>query len=189
RTCQSRRAAADYGHLVPVGRCCRMRSATVVEFPVANEPLQLADGHRLALDAEHAGTFALRLLRAYAAAYGRPRRVCGDDRRSSGHIAGQYFSDKIGYLYRNRTVRHALRFFAVQTARGFKLRLAQVVTVTNFVEIRSPYFRVLLPYRDTRNLVSHILFTIYLLRDAPPFIQIPARCRAVRMRAAYSPRP
>ena len=61
------------------GGCSRLRRfapqtiSGIRKRPVGDEPLELADGHRLELHAQHAGTLALAFLRTHAAANSRQR--------------------------------------------------------------------------------------------------------------------
>lgn len=79
RAGQPGRAAADDGDLVPVAGCGLCRGGAVFELPVADEAFEFADGDRFAFDAQDAGAFALRFLRADAAADRGQRTVAGDD--------------------------------------------------------------------------------------------------------------
>ena len=69
---------------------------------------------------------------------------------------------KFGTFDGNRTMRHALGLLAVQATRSLKLRFVQVVSVTNFVEVRRPYSGFCFPHRDAGNLVSHTRFFRYI---------------------------
>ncbi len=92
---QTGRTAADHGDAAAVARGGR-HLGFVFQRPVAHVALQLADGYRFALDAQDAGPFALRLLRADASADRRQRAVSRDDGRCCCHPAVLQFADEIG---------------------------------------------------------------------------------------------
>ena len=70
------RTAADDGHAFAGGRRDgRQSKLAALALEVGDKPLQVADGDRLALLAQHASAFALILLRAHAAGDGGQRVV------------------------------------------------------------------------------------------------------------------
>ena len=152
---QSRRAAADDGDPAAVARCGAGRRGAVFEFPVAYETFEFADGDRFALDAQNAGAFALRFLRADAAADRRQRTVFGDDVGRLLQLAPVQGSDKVRDADIDRTGRYAAGIFALQAARCFERRLFEVVAVADLLEVGRTYFRVLFAHGDARYLVCH----------------------------------
>ena len=99
RAGEPRRAAADDGDFVPVRLRLQGQVAAVGVVPVGNEPLQAADGDRLALDAAHALAFALRFLRAHPAAHGGQGAGLLNDLVRLFKFARGDFGDKIGDMY------------------------------------------------------------------------------------------
>ncbi len=158
RAGQAARAAAHDGDLAAVARRNGSRGTAVLQLPVAHEALQLADGHRLALDAQHARTFALALLGTYAAADARQRAVLGDDRGRTGHVAGHHLLDEVGNADVHRTGRGAAGIFAMQAARRLKLRLLKIVAVAHLLEVGRTDRGVLFAHGYARYFVCHTLF-------------------------------
>ena len=72
-TCKACRATSDHSDLMAVCRSYLRLHATVLTAPVCHETLELSDCYRLALHAKDTASFALRLLRTYAAADCRKR--------------------------------------------------------------------------------------------------------------------
>ncbi len=155
RTGQTRRAAAYDRHAMAVRGSFVTALAVVFQTPVAHIPLQLADSHGLALDAENARTLALRLLRAYASTDARQRAVLGYDGRCRRHVALQHLADESGNIYTHGARRDASRVLAPQTSRSLCARLLAVVPVTHLVEIGCTHARILLAHAHARNLICH----------------------------------
>ena len=113
--------------------------------PVGDETLQLADGHGLELDAEHAAAFALGLLRADAAAHGGQRTVAGDDFRRGGEFTFSHFRDEARDIDAYGAGAHAARVLAMQAAGGLQLRFFGVVAVAHFFKIGRADLGILFP--------------------------------------------
>ena len=158
RTGQTRRPAPHDSHPTAVARRQRRGALRrMADVPVAHEPFELAHGHRLALDAEHAGPFALRLLRADAAADRRQRTVAGDHVGSPRHIAFAQAGDEIGNLHPDRTGRHAAGIAAMQATRRFGPCLFEIIPVADLFEIGRTERRILFAHRHARYFVRHDL--------------------------------
>ena len=104
------------GDPAAVARCGAVRRGAVFEFPVAYETFEFADGDRFALDAQNAGAFALRFLRADAAADRRQRTVFGDDVGRLLQLAPVQGSDKVRDADIDRAGRYAAGILALQAA-------------------------------------------------------------------------
>ena len=116
RTGKTRRTAADHGNLMAVRWRYNRLCTAVLTAPVCSKALQLSDSYRLALDAEDAASLALRLLRAYASADCRQRRVFSQHLCSLGEIAGSDLGDELRDLDAYRASSHAARVLAVETS-------------------------------------------------------------------------
>jgi len=90
----------------------------VVAVPVSNKALQTADADGLALDAAHALTLALMLLRADTAANGGQRAGLRDHMVSSFEITLGYMLDEAGNIDLNRAAAAAGVVLALQAALG-----------------------------------------------------------------------
>src|ERR1039457_2746125 len=108
---------------------------------IGHEALQAADGHRLELEADHAGSLALRFLRADAPAH-RRQRVGGfqDAVGLLDVLAGQR-RDEAGDVDGHRVNGHAARLLAAQAAFGLVKGAVQVEPESDFVEIVYARFR------------------------------------------------
>ena len=126
RAGQPGRAAADDGDLVPVAGCGLCRGGAVFELPVADEAFEFADGDRFAFDAQDAGAFALRFLRADAAADRGQRTVAGDDVGGLLQLPGVQGSDEVGDADADGAGSHTAGIPAVQAARRFQPCLVEV---------------------------------------------------------------
>ena len=191
-TGQPRRATADNGHLVSV-RSGSIRSLHLIgmfQRPIPDETLHLANRHRLALDTENTGTFALRLLRTNPAANRRQGTVLGNHRNGSGQIARRQLGDKLWYLHRYRTMVDTAGLTAMQAARSFQLCLLQRIAVTHLFEIGDPHLRVLFPYGNASYLVCHLSFSGYLsnpMLQACPWARSSAMCALRLSMVRYIP--
>jgi len=110
---QTGRACTNDGNLVTVGRRFYRLLGAVFARVVGNKALQTADGYRLALDAAHAVTLTLALLRAHTAA---DRRKCGgfcDYLCGFLVVAFLNLFDKARNVDGNGTSAHALRILAL----------------------------------------------------------------------------
>ena len=149
-----------------------MGAASRLPAVVRHETFELADGDRLALDAEHAAALALRFLRTHAPAHGGKRRVLRDDRGRAGDVAGGELRDETRDLQAHRAGGHAARVAAVQAAGRFQERLFLIVAVAYFFKIGRADLRVLLAHRYTGNSVCHItcpsLFYKRVSHSLPP---------------------
>ena len=152
---KARRAAADYGDLLAVGRLALVEPHAVLARPVGHEALELADSYGLTLVAEYTFAFALCFLGAYAAADCGQRAVLCDNFGSLGEIAVLHLLYEIGNLDVDRARTHAHRLLAMQAAARFEHSLFLVIAQTYLVEIVSPYFRVLLPDLDSGKTILH----------------------------------
>ena len=145
-TGQTGRACTNDGNLVTVGLRLYCLFGAVFARVVGNEALQTADGYRLALDAAHAVTLALALLRAYTAA---DSRQCGgllDLGSRFEKLALGNKSDKFRTLDLYRAAGHAGLVLAVQAALCFLDR--------HFSGVAERYlFKVLIA--DVRRLLRH----------------------------------
>ena len=113
RAGEPRRPAADHGDLVAVGLGFDGEIAAVGVVPVRHEPLQPADGDRLALDAAHALLLALRFLRAYPAAHGGQGAGLLDDVVCLFKLPFRHFGDEFGDMDADGAAAHAGLVFAV----------------------------------------------------------------------------
>ena len=152
---QSGRTGTYHGHAFAVARRGSDGFGIVFYGVVAHEAFQLADGHRLALDAEHAGTLALVFLRADAAAHTGQRAVAVYHLGGSGEVAFRHLLDESRDVYMHGALRNAARLGAVEATRRLCLCLFGIVAVAHFFKICGADFRVLFAHRYTGNLVSH----------------------------------
>ena len=156
RAGQSRRTAADDRYLVSVALDVGSGHLVgILDFPVADEALQLADSHRLALDSQNAGAFALALLRADAAANARQRAVLGDNGGSRSEITLHDLMDEIRNTDIHRTRRHAAGILAIQAAGRFERGFLDIITVAHLLEVGGPDFRILFAHGNARNFICH----------------------------------
>ena len=124
--CQTCRAGADDGHFMAVGsrdggdggisgRTARHPAGSrIAVLPVGHEPLEFADGDRLALDAQDALAFALRFLRAHAAAHGRKAGIPGNYGGRRIEISAGHLLYEVGNLDVHRAARDAQGLLAMQ---------------------------------------------------------------------------
>ena len=156
-TGQSRRTRAYHSHLALIlGRFLgRLLGRGIGNGPVAHKAFELAYAHRLALDAQHARTLALGLLRTHTAAHSRQTRVLSYDAGGSGNIALAQGFDKLRNLQIHRAPLYAARVLAVQTAFRLGARLLLVIAQTYFFEIACSLGRILLANRHTRFYIGH----------------------------------
>ena len=89
-TGQTGRTAADHCDLDTVGGSLVCEADSILTAPVRHETLELADGHRLALNSEDAGAFALGLLGADTAADCGQGTVLRDNAGSLLDVSGRY---------------------------------------------------------------------------------------------------
>ena len=144
-TCQTCRTATYHSHFVAVGRfLVDFHFFAVNAHPVCGKTFQLADRHRLAFYAEHAYAFALRFLRAYAAANGWQRAVGSYYFSRFFNIALREFVYEERYTDRNRARRHTTRVFAGYATRSLCYGFLFRKSVTYFIEIAGTDFRILL---------------------------------------------
>ena len=115
-------AAADHGDLFPGGRGPGGDRARVVHRPVGDKAFEVADGHRLALDAAHAFGLALDFLRAHAAGDARQGVVAQQASGGAREVAlARTKVDKARDVHADRAAGHALGILALDAA----LRLEQ----------------------------------------------------------------
>ena len=172
RAGQSGGAAAHDSH--PTAVTLRLRAVLLrrmFDAPVAHEALELADGHRLALDTQYAGAFALRLLRTDAATDRGQRTVTGDHGRRGRDIALVQLENEIGNLHPDRAGRHAAGILAVQTARRLGLRLLEIIAVADLFEIGRPQRRILFAHRHARYFIRHDFLCLHSF-DAPVIYRV-----------------
>ena len=151
--CESCRPAADNRDLDSV--CGSARCGGFAERLVGDKPFELADGHRLALHAEHTAALALGLLRAYAAADCRQGTVACYHGGGSFDVALVHLCDEVGNLDVHGTSAYAAGVLAVQAPGCLKHSLLAVVSVAYFFEIGCADLGVLLAYSDSGYSVSH----------------------------------
>ena len=134
---QAGRSGADDGRPLCPGR----RRAAGLLVPAAShgeighEALQPADGHRLKLGAHHAGGFALRFLRADAAADRGQGVGLFQNPVGALDVAVRQGGDEAGDIDLHRAARHAARLLAAQAAVGLEQRAFQVEPERHFLEI------------------------------------------------------
>lgn len=138
------------------------------ELPVADEAFEFADGDRFAFDAQDAGAFALRFLRADAAADRGQRTVAGDDVGGLLQLPGVQGSDEVGDADADGAGSHTAGIPAVQAARRFQPCLVEVVTIADLLEVGRADLRVLFAH-GTRG----ILFAIVVYALGIPGVCVP----------------
>ena len=135
--------------------------------PVAGETFELAYGERLALNAEHAGTFTLGLLRAYTSAHAGKAGVESYHLGSALYVALCETSHESGYVNAHRAGLHAAGLGAAQAACGLKHGLFLIVAKAYFFKIGRSLQRILFAHRSAGYLVSFSCHgrSIYGFRD------------------------
>ena len=116
---------------------------------VRNEPLQLSDGNRVALDAADTFALALGFLRTDTSADRRQRGRLADHLVSLLDISFLHLGDKSRNVDGNRTAGDALCILTVNAACGLFHSLFFIVAVANLLEVCRSFFRVLLSDRHS----------------------------------------
>ena len=117
---------------------------------VADEALQAADRHRLQRLADNADAFALRLLRADAAAHRGQQIAGGDDVVGAADILGGDRLDEFRNVDVDRAAGNASRLRTHDAALGFVERFGQVIAAIDLFEILHPHLRIELAHRRAR---------------------------------------
>ena len=165
---QTGRAGTDHGHLLAVGLRLGGHLVDVLPIPVGHEPLQTADGHRLALHAADALALALALLGAHTAGQGRQGIGGGDDLVGSLEVALGYLMNKLGDAHIDGAALDALGVFAVQAAACLFLGHLFGIAQCNFFEIAGTNLGVLLRHRGLgQSHICHFSFLPYLISALP----------------------
>ena len=149
---------------------------------VADEAFQLADGDGFALDAEHALTFALLLLRTDTPANGGKRRITVDDAGGLFKVALRHLTDKVGNVDIDRTALYAAGHLAMQAALRLRNSLLRIVAEANLPKVGGTHLRILLTDRHPLFLVGHLFgnaanvanvtFRNFLLFQNLPFLHV-----------------
>ncbi len=120
RASQTRRTRADDGGaLAGAARGFSRLIPTAPHGGVRDKTLQPADSHRRILDADHARHFALRFLRAHAAAHGGQRIGALEDAIGLADIAAREGGDESGDIDGHGAAWNAARLLAAQATVGF----------------------------------------------------------------------
>ena len=160
------RTGAHHGNLDSIGRCFFGHSVNVLPIPVGHEPLQTADGHRLALHAPDAFGLALALLGADPAGQSGQGVGGGDDFISCLKVAFGNLGDELGNADIDRAALYALGLLAAQAAAGFLHGLLGGVAQGYLFKIPGADLGVLLRHRRFGQ--SHICHCCFLLLKSGP---------------------
>ena len=155
-------AAADDGDFFAVGFRFFRRGFSPGHGVIGTEPLQTADGHRLALFASDALSFALAFLRADTAADGRQGVGIVNDLIGFIEVAFLHLGDEFGDPHIDGTAADAGLFFASHTAGSFFHRHFGGVAQSHFLKI---------PIAHIRSLLRHFYFFrrfVICHHSAPP---------------------
>ena len=157
RTGKTCGAGTNNRNLLAVLLCGSLRLNALLSGPVSYKTLQLADGHRLALNAADAASLALAFLGTYAAADSRQSGGLADNLVSGLKVAFLYLFDKIGNMYLYGTSFHTFCIFTIDAALGFLHSLILIVAETYLVKICGTDFGVLLSNRYFLQYICHYL--------------------------------
>lgn len=143
RAGKSARSGADYRDFMSVWLRFNgfLRAGIVVT--VCDESFQSAYAHGFEFNTERALGFALRFLRAYAAAYSGKRRILGYFFICAFVIAFFDFLNKRGNIDIDGATRNARFILAVQATLGFGNGYFFGITCRYFFEVMRPYFWIL----------------------------------------------
>ena len=135
RAGKPRGAGAHHRHAMAVGRGALRLLRMMRQMPVRRKALQPADGDRLKLHAQGALAFALRFLRAHAAAHGGQGGILRDHLIRIFIIARLDMGNEIRNLNIDRASLHAGAVFAVQAARGLLLGQRHGIAQRHLVKV------------------------------------------------------
>ncbi len=140
RTGQTGRAGTDDSNLMSVGAFRSFRFDVMFQSIIRNEPLQLADGYRFALDPADTFSLTLGFLWTYASADCRQGGSSSDHLICLFNIAFLDFLNKSRNIDGYRTSADALCILAVDAAGSFFHGFLLVISQTNLFKICSAYF-------------------------------------------------
>ncbi len=157
---QTGRAGTDDSHLVTVGlrhdRCAAL--VTIFHVIVSHEAFEATNADALALDATHALTLALVLLRADTAAHGGQAVGGGDDLIGLVKVTLGDLGDKLRNTHGHRAAIHALGTLAVEAALGLVNGHLSSVAECHFFKVLVANQRLLLGHRVLiQTHISHAL--------------------------------
>ncbi len=142
RTGEARRPGPHHRGAPAVPRNLLGHGASPALKIVRRVAFQVANAHRLALDAAHTVFLALVLLRAHTAAHRGQRRIAGEDVPRALIVALGDFADKTGDVNAHRAAPYARPVLALQAASGLLTGHGGVIAGGYLLKVAGPLLRV-----------------------------------------------